>query len=64
MQSKTDMLVNATQEGGLIENLFVAADTKVAPFSNCIGKFLNEEADAGAAAFGNWQICSHIVNKT
>ena len=41
------MLVNATQDGGLIDNLFVGADIKVGPVRNCIGKFLNDEADAG-----------------
>lgn len=46
----TDMLVNATQDGGLIDNLFVGADIKVAPVSNCIGKFLNEEASSGLSA--------------
>lgn len=44
------MLVNATQDGGLIDNLFVGADIKVGPVSNCIGKFLNEEAEAGVTA--------------
>jgi L-lysine 2,3-aminomutase len=39
------MLVNATQDGGLIDNLFVGADVKVAPVSNVIAKFLNEEAN-------------------
>ena len=42
------MLVNATQDGGLIDNLFVGADSKVAPVSNVIAKFLNEEADTAA----------------
>ncbi|KAH3871230.1 hypothetical protein DPMN_034424 [Dreissena polymorpha] len=50
--SKSEMLVNATLDGGLIDNLFVAADIKVAPVTNCLGRFLNEEADGAMAAAG------------
>ena len=39
------MLANATSEEGIVNNLFVGADIKIAPVAKCLGKFLNEEAD-------------------
>lgn len=40
------MLANATSETGIVNNLFVGADIKIAPVAKCLGKFLNEESDA------------------
>lgn len=45
-QDVSTMLANATSETGIVNNLFVGADIKIAPVAKCLGKFLNEEADA------------------
>ncbi|XP_052071199.1 polycystin family receptor for egg jelly-like [Mytilus californianus] len=45
-QDVTNILVNATSETGIVNNLFVGADIKIAPVAKVLGKFLNEEADS------------------
>lgn len=45
-QDVANILASATSETGIVNNLFVGADIKIAPVAKVLGKFLNEEADS------------------